>query len=413
MTKFLKSIFNLKMLITFLLGFSSGLPLLLTGGTLQAMMKDANVDLGTIGLFSLVGLPYTLKFLIAPFFDRFAPPIMRTGDRRKGWILIFQLALIVTIAPIGFFSSVQGSALWFMGILAFATAIFSSLQDIVVDAHRREFFEDNELGMASALFINGYRVAMIASGAIALYMADIWGWKSTYLLMALFMLIGIIGTILAPNTIHDAPPPRTLKDAIVEPFKAYFTRDNAVLILMFILLYKIGDTMAAAMTTPFVLDIGFTKSELATIVKVFGMIATITGGLVGGGVLVRLGINRGLWIFGICQMLATTTFALLAMAGKSHPMLATAIFCENFASGMGTSAYAAFMASITDKRFTATQYALLSSLMGIPRVLVASPTGFIAENLGWINYFFFCALMAIPGILLLLKFAPWKEKKSL
>jgi PAT family beta-lactamase induction signal transducer AmpG len=223
------------------------------------------------------------------------------------------------------------------------------------------------------------------------------------------MLPGIITTLLTPEPEINVGTPRTLKEAVVDPLVEYFSRRGALWILAFILLYKIGDTMASAMTTPFYLDMGFSKSEIGAVVKLFGFWATVTGGLAGGIMMIRLGINRSLWIFGFLQALSTACFALLASVGYSIPLLSGVIAFENLSGGMGTAAYAAFMASITNKRFTATQYALLTSLMGVPRVLASAPTGFLAKNLGWETFFIFCALIAIPGMLLLLKFAPWNS----
>ena len=402
----IKQICNSRMLVALVMGFACGLPLLLTISVLQAWMKDEGVDLTVIGMMALVGLPYTLKFLWAPFMDRFTLPFL---GRRRGWLLIAQVALMCSIAGLGFTDPVNP---WMVAFAAFLVTFFSASQDIVVDAYRREDFTDAELGLASSLYINGYRVGMLLASGGGLIMADQMSFSFVYLIMAACMLPGVITTLLAHEPEAAAGTPKNLKEAIVDPLVEYFSRHNALWILAFILFYKIGDTMASAMTTPFYLDIGFSKTEIGAVVKLFGFWATISGSLIGGVIMLRLGINRSLWIFGFLQAISTACFAILARIGHSIPVLSGVIAFENLSSGMGTAAYAAFMASITNKRFTATQYALLTSLMGIPRVLASAPTGFIAKNLGWESFFIACTLIAVPGMLLLLKFAPWNSREG-
>jgi PAT family beta-lactamase induction signal transducer AmpG len=295
---------------------------------------------------------------------------------------------------------------------AFLVTFFSASQDIVVDAYRREDLSDEELGLGSSLYINGYRIGMLLASGGGLIMADRMPFSMVYVIMAGAMLPGIITTLLAPEPKTNMGAPKTLKNAVIDPLVEYFSRNGALWILAFILLYKIGDTMASAMTTPFYLDVGFSKTEIGAVVKLFGFWATIAGGLIGGVIMIRLGINRPLWIFGFLQAISTACFAILARVGHSIPTLSWVIGFENFSSGMGTAAYAAFMASITNKKFTATQYALLTSLMGVPRVIASAPTGFLAKNLGWEAFFIACTLIAIPGMLLLLKFAPWMPDPS-
>jgi len=393
------------MLVTLMMGFSCGLPLLLTITVLQAWMKERGVDLTVIGIMALVGLPYTLKFLWAPFLDRFTLPFL---GRRRGWLLVAQVALIFSIAGLG--STDPGNNPWLVAFTAFLVTFFSASQDIVVDAYRREDLPDEELGLGSSLYVNGYRVGMLLASGGGLIMADYIPFSIVYLIMAACILPGVLTTLLAPEPEITLGAPKTIKEAVFNPLDEYFKRQGALWILAFILLYKMGDTMASAMTTPFYLDIGFSKTEIGAIVKLFGFWATIAGTLIGGVLMLRLGINRSLWIFGFVQAISTACFALLARIGHSVPALSGVIAFENLSSGMGTAAYIAFMASITNKRFTATQYALLTSLMGVPRVLASAPTGFLAKNLGWVNFFIACTLIAIPGMLLLLKFAPWKSK---
>jgi PAT family beta-lactamase induction signal transducer AmpG len=401
----LRVTFSRRMLVAFVMGFACGLPLLLTISVLQAWMKDEGVDLTVIGMMALVGLPYTLKFLWAPFLDRFSLPFL---GRRRGWMLVAQIALVVSIVSLGQSDPVQNP--WLLAFAAFLVTFFSASQDIVIDAYRREDLADEELGLGSSLYVNGYRVGMLLASGGGLIMADHMDFSMVYLILAGCMLPGLITTLLTPEPEVSAGTPKTMRQAIVDPLVEYFSRKGALWILAFVLLYKIGDTMASAMTTPFYLDIGFSKSEIGAVVKLFGFWATIAGGLAGGIMMIRLGINRSLWIFGFLQSVSTAGFALLANVGYSIPLLSSVIAFENLSSGMGTAAYVAFMASITNKKFTATQYALLTSLMGIPRVLASAPTGFLAKNVGWEPFFIFCALIAIPGMLLLLKFAPWNSK---
>jgi PAT family beta-lactamase induction signal transducer AmpG len=395
------------MLVAFVMGFSCGLPLLLTISVLQAWMKDEGVDLTIIGMMALVGLPYTLKFLWAPFLDRFTLPFL---GRRRGWMLVAQIALTVSIASLGQSDPVQNP--WLLAFAAFLVTFFSASQDIVVDAYRREDLSDEELGLGSSLYINGYRLGMLLASGGGLIMADYMDFSMVYLILAGCMLPGLMTTLLTPEPETPAGTPGTMREAVIDPLVEYFSRKGALWILAFILLYKVGDTMASAMTTPFYLDIGFSKSEIGAVVKLFGFWATIAGGLAGGIMMLQLGINRSLWVFGFLQAASTAGFALLANVGYSIPLLSSVIAFENLSSGMGTAAYAAFMASITNKKFTATQYALLTSLMGIPRVLASAPTGFLAKNVGWEAFFISCTLIAIPGMLLLLKFAPWNSEPA-
>lgn len=408
MPNVLKVIFSRRMLVSALMGFSCGLPLLLTITVLQAWMKDEGVDLEVIGLMALVGLPYTLKFLWSPLFDRFTLPFM---GRRKGWLLIAQVCLAAAIFGLGMTQPDKDP--WMVAFVALLVTFFSASQDIVVDAYRREDLADEELGLGSSLYVNGYRVGMLLASGGGLIMADHVSFNTVYMIMSACMLVGVATTILTPEP--DAPmgTPRSLKEAVIDPFLDYFTRKDAILILLFILLYKIGDQMASAMTTPFYLDIGFTKTEIGAVVKLFGFWATIIGAFLGGAIMIRMGINRSLWIFGVLQAVSTAGFALLSQIGASVTALAGVIAFENLSAGMGTSAYVAFMASLTNKRFTATQYALLSSLMGVPRVMAAAPTGFLAKNLGWFWFFIACTLIAVPGMLLLFKFAPWKAREDI
>lgn len=386
-----------RMLVALFMGFASGLPLLLTGSVLQAWLRDGGVDLTRIGLFALVGLPYTLKFLWSPLFDRFVPPFM---GRRRGWLFVVQIALAAVLYALSLSHPAPDSLLG-VSVAALLVAFFSASQDIVIDAYRRESLSDDELGLGSALYVNGYRVGMLLAGAGGLILADLISFAAMYQVMAVTMAACTVVTVLAPEPALPEGRPRTLMEAVFLPFRDYFTREGAWLALAFILLYKLGDTMASAITTPFYLDLGYSKTEIGTVVKLFGFWATIAGGTIGGIWILRIGLNRALWIFGIGQMLSTFGFVVLASVSPTIGALAAVVTVENFTGGLGTSAFVAYMGALTDRRFTATQYALLSSLMGVPRVLASAPTGWLAEWLGWPGFFVLCTLIAIPGLILL------------
>lgn len=393
----LAAMFSGRMLVALLMGFASGLPLLLTGSVLQAWLRDGGIDLTRIGLFALIGLPYTLKFLWSPLFDRYTPSWL---GRRRGWLALLQFALagalllLSTAEP----APEQLTLVMLAGLLV---SFFSASQDIVVDAYRRESLGEAELGLGSALYVNGYRIGMLLAGGGGLILADALSFAAMYRIMAFCMVACIAVTLLAPEPPLPEGRPRTLREAVLLPFLDYFSRQGAWLMLAFILLYKLGDTMASAMTTPFYLDLGYSKTEIGAVVKLFGFWATIAGGTLGGIWILRVGTHRALWLFGFGQMVSTLGFVVLAWSAHNTAVLAAVVALENLTAGMGTAAFVGFMAALTDRRFTATQYALLSSLMGVPRVLLAAPTGWFAQVLGWPGFFLLCALIAIPGLLLL------------
>jgi MFS transporter, PAT family, beta-lactamase induction signal transducer AmpG len=402
-----KKIFNRQMLVSLIMGFACGLPLLLTMSVLQARMKEDGIDLTTIGLVNLVQIPYTWKFVWAPFLDRFVPPFL---GRRKGWLAMAQFGLILAIAGLGYSDPVKHFG-W-MVFTAVCVAFFSATQDIVVDAYRREDLSDEELGLGSSFYIYGYRMGILLASGGGLIMADFIPWSHVYLLMCICMLPAVATTLLTPEPNVVEGSPKTLKDAVIQPLVDYFTRKDALWILAFILFYKIGDTMAGAMTMPFYLEIGFSKTQIGAVVKIFGTWAIIGGAIAGGIIMFRFGIHKSLWVFGILQALSTACFIILARMGDNLSILSGVIAFENVSSGMGTAAFVAFMASITNKKFTATQYALLSSLMAFPRVLASAPTGFLAKHLGWESFFIVCTLIAIPGMMMLFKFSSWQKKTS-
>lgn len=396
----------MKMTLVTLMGFSSGIPLLLIGSTLKVWLTEEGVDLALIGAFSLTGLPYTLKFLWAPLLDRYTLPFL---GRRRGWLVISQLALITVLFCFSLINP-KNNTFGLAGI-SLLLAFLSATQDILVDAYRREILKDEELGLGSSLAVNGYRVALLFSGAFALYLADHLPWAEVYRIMALGLCVGLVTVLLAPEPKVQIHRSLSIQASFIEPFKEFFMRPGAWTILAFIVLYKIGDSMASDMSNPFYLHLGFSKTEIGGVAKLFGFWATIAGGVIGGAMMLKIGINKALWIFGVLQAVSILSFSWLALIGHSVTGLAAAITAENLTSGMGTAAYAAFMASQTNRQFTATQYALLSSLMGIPRVIASAPTGWMAKELGWPLYFVVCGLIAIPGLLFLTKIAPWREQK--
>ena len=400
-----KTVFSRRMLVAAIMGYAAGLPLELTGFVLKTWMRESGVDLTVIGLMALVGLPYTLKFLQAPILDRFSIGLF---GRRRGWLLIFQIGLILTIILLGGRNPAQSP--WLVAAAAFLVTFFSASQDIVIDAYRREDLADNELGLGSSLYVAGYRIGMLLATSGGLIMADHIPFSLVYIILAGCLLPGVVTTLFTPEPPLAAGAPRSIREAVVEPFKEYFQRSNALWILAFILLYKIGDTMAASMTAPFYIDMGFSKTEIGTLVKFFGTGAILTGSMAGGLIMLRLGIHRCLWLFGFLQAVSTAGFALLYVIGSNIMALAAVIAFENLSAGMGTAAYMAYMAAATNKKFTATQYALLTSLMGVPRVVVSASTGFTAQAIGWPSFFTLCTFMALPGMLLLLKIAPWGKK---
>ena len=403
MSAILAAFSSRRIFFVLLLGFSSGIPLALTGSTLQAWMASEKVDLTVIGIFSLVGLPYAMKYLWAPVMDRFVPPFL---GRRRGWMLVTQVALFLAVAAMAFSEPKVSPGI--LALLSLLVAFFSASQDIVVDAWRTEVLATGELGPGAGVHILGYRVAMLTSGAIALILADRMPWRVVYLLMAGSLAVGIVASLLAPEPEVPGKPPRTLKEAVVDPFLEFFGRPEAIGVLLFIVFYKLDVVMASALTTPFLLELGFTKTDIGAVTKGLGMVSTIVGTLAGGAVVARSGMKASLWLFGVLQSLSTLSFFALARLGHHYPMMVAAIGIENLCSGMGTAAYAAFLMSLCDKRFTATQYALLTSLMAVTRVVAGAPTGFLAKAYGWETYFLVSALAAIPGLLLLLRYDRWR-----
>ncbi|OGA01112.1 MAG: muropeptide transporter AmpG [Betaproteobacteria bacterium RIFCSPLOWO2_02_67_12] len=385
-------------LLLMLLGFSSGLPLALTAGTLQAWLAVEGVDIVTIGWFALVGQPYTYKFLWAPLMDRYAPPFL---GRRRGWLAATQLVLLALIALLGSLSPKDSP--WLTGMAALAVAFVSASQDIVADAYRSDILRAEERGAGAAVSVLGYRLAMLVSGAGALVVADQWlGWHGTYWLMAGLMVVGMAATWFALEPAGAAAAPKTLNAAVTQPMAEFFSRHGAVWILLLVVLYKLGDAFAGNLTTAFLLrGPGFSATEVGAINKGFGLVATILGALAGGAMMARLGLFRALLLFGMLQAITNLGFMLLAASGKDYVLMAAVIGAENLCGGMGTAAYVALLMALCDRRFSATQYALLSALSAVGRVYVGPAAGYMVSALGWTAFFLATFVIALPGILML------------
>ena len=398
-----------KMLICIFTGFTSGLPLFILISLLPAWLSSSGMDLKTIGLFALIQFPFTWKFIWAPIFDRFTFGM----GRRRGWLIIFQFLLLTTICCFGFLEPKNQVST--VAIISIIIAFFSASQDIVIDAYRRELLSDSELGIGNAIHVNAYKISSLVPGSLALILADSFDWKFVFLVTGLFMLPGIIMTLLIREPLLKYGSPKTLKEAVIDPFKEFKNRKGikgAFLILLFIFLYKIGDSMATALATPFYLDLGFSMTEIGVIAKNAGLWPGIIGGLAGGIWMIKLGINKALWIFGFMQMFATLSFAWLAMSGDNNLILAITVGLEFFAAGLGTTAFIAYIAKTTHPKYTATQFALFTGLASVPRTFTNASTGYLVEFFGWYHFFIFCFLIAVPGMLLLFKIAPWNQSKS-
>ena len=404
-----EAIFNRRMLICIFTGFSSGLPLFVLYQLVPGWLRSENVCLSEIGLFSLIGIPYVWKFLWSPALDRFSLPFL---GRRRGWMFLTQIILFISIAMFGFVDPVM--SIWSVAYLAAAVAFFSASQDIVIDAYRRELLSDQELGLGNSLNVQAYRVAGLVPGSLAFILADHMQWQAVFLIVAAFMLIGIIVTLCIREAHIETNAPKNIQDAVVLPFKDFINREglkSALFILAFLVLYKLGDSMATALQTPFFIDMGFTKTEIGVVAKSSGLIAMMIGLAIGGLVMLKLSINRALWLFGFVQIISIVGFAALAEIGNNVYALAFAMGFEYLGVGLGTAAFVAFMAKQTNPTFAATQFALFSALTALPRTFANATTGYIVEQIGWTGFYFMCVALAIPGMLMLLKVAPWNESK--
>jgi len=407
--------FNRQMLICVSLGFSSGLPLFILYNLLSAWLRSESVDLKSIGLFALVGFPYTWKFIWSPLMDRYQVPAL---GRRRGWMLLTQVALLALVGSMGLYS--PKTDLTAIVVLAGAIAFLSASQDIVIDAYRRELLSDEQQGSGTALFVNAYKLSTLVPGSLSLILSDFMSWQTVFAITALFMLPGIITTFLIAEPKVYGTPPKNLREAVVLPFQEFVLRQgwkHALLILAFIFLYKLGDSMATALATPFYLDLGFSRTQIGLVAKNAGLWASVAGGILGVVWLEKTGVNRGLWVFGVLQAAAILGFAALAKIGVSTQenatlMLGAVIGLEAFAVGLGTAAFTAYIANTTDPRYTATQFALFTSLAAVPRTFFNAATGYIVAQTGWFHFFLICFVLALPGMLLLPKIAPWKAVKK-
>lgn len=401
-----QTIVNRRMLICLFTGFASGLPLYLLISLVPAWLRTEGVSLKDIGLFALIGLPYTWKFFWAPLQERYPLPFL---GRRRGWMLVTQVALFAAIACLPLFDT-ESELLLIAGLCALI-AFFSATQDIVIDAYRRELLPDEELGLGNALHVNAYRIAGLIPGSLALILADHLPWREVFLITAAFMSIAVLMTLAISEPDHP-PAPTSLRDAVVDPFREFFQRRGlgpALLILAFMFLYKLGDNMATALATPFYIDMGFELSEIGLVAKHAALWPMVFGGLLGGILMLKTGINRALWIFGVVQLVSILGFALMARIGEGLWLLALVIGFEYLGVGLGTAAFLAFIARTTSRAHVATQFALLSALTAVPRTFANATTGYIVEWIGWELFYYCCALVAIPGMLLLTKVAPWHD----
>lgn len=398
---------NRKMLICIFLGFSSGLPLYVLIHLVPAWMTKEGVDLATIGLFSLVTFPYTWKFAWSPMMDRYKLPFL---GRRRGWILVSQVAVLIAIAAMGFLSPVM--SLQVVIGLVFFVALFSASQDIVIDAYRRELLREDEFGTGTSIFVNAYRLSLLVPGSLALVLADHLPWASVFVVTAGFMIVGIITTLVIPETSKDELAPRSMRVAIMDPFREFFSRQNlriALAILAFMVLYKLGDNMATALSTPFYLSQGFSLTEIGLAAKFSGLGGMIVGSLIAGLLMLRISINRALWLFGCVQILSILGYFVLSEVGYNLYLLIAVHGFEYIGVGMGAVALIAFQSKHTSLAFSATQFALFTSLVATPRIFANATTGFLVEWLDWGPFFLLCYALAIPGMIMLMKVAPWQS----
>ncbi len=396
---------NRRMLICIFTGFASGLPLYILISLVPAWLRTEGVGLKEIGLFTLIGLPYTWKFFWSPLLERYPLPLL---GRRRGWMLLTQISLLCSIAVLPQFNTT--TQLWPLAALCALIAFLSATQDIVIDAYRRELLPDVELGLGNSIHVNAYRIAGLVPGSLSLILADFLPWDTVFLITAAFMSIAIALTLSIKEPNHPNPTPETLQAAIVEPFREFFQRlglSQALLVLSFMFLYKLGDNMATALATPFYIDMGFELSQIGIIAKHAALWPMIVGGLLGGLMMVKIGINRALWVFGLIQLISIFGFALMAHVGEGLWLLALVIGFEYLGVGLGAAAFIAFIARTTSRVHSATQFALFTALTAVPRTVANAGTGYLVEAVGWEQFFYVCALLALPGMLLLQKVAPW------
>ncbi len=398
------------MLICIFTGFSSGLPLFVLYQLVPGWLRSEGVSLTEIGLFSLIGIPYVWKFLWSPLLDRYSLPVL---GRRRSWMLCTQVLLLLSIATFGILNPVVD--IWTVAYLATAVAFFSASQDIVLDAYRRELLPENELGLGNSIHVQAYRLSGLVPGSLAFILADHISWQAVFMVVAAFMMTGIFLTLAVKEISSDELAPKTLHQAVTLPFKDLINREgvkSAALILIFLFLYKLGDSMATALQTPFFIDLGFSKTEIGVVAKTASLIAMTVGLAIGGLVMIKLSINKALWLFGFVQIISILGFAALAEIGHNTYALAVAMGFEYLGVGLGTAAFTAFIARATNPAFAATQFALFTALTALPRTFANATTGVIVEQVGWTNFYFLCTGLAIPGMLMLFIVAPWNSSKK-
>ncbi len=407
--KLIQQIFTRRMLTCVFLGLASGFPLYVLISLVPAWLRTEGVDLSTIGLVSLVLIPYNWKFVWAPLMDRYVPPLL---GRRTGWMLIAQILLLFSIASLGFLN--PQTSMWLIIYLALAVAFFSASQDIVIDAYRRELLHENEFGLGNTIHVQAYRVAGLVPGSLGLILADHTPWQWVFFIIAAFMSVGIVATLFMSE--KSSPyVPRNLRDAVIEPFTDFVKHhgmQGTALILIFMILYKLGDNMAVALQTPFFIDMGYSLTEIGIVAKWAGLSGALIGGVCGGIWMLKLGINRALWIFGFVQIITILGFAVLSTLGVNPLALAAAMFMEYVGVGLGGAAFLAFIFRTTSTAFAATQLALLIAFATFPRTIASATTGFIVESIGYTSFFILCTALAVPGMLLLFKVAPWGKQES-
>jgi len=393
-----------RMFVCVLTGFASGLPLYLLLQLVPAWLRDSGVSLAEIGLFALVGLPYTWKFLWAPLMDRWRLPL----GLRRGWMLFAQVGLMLSIGLLGQIDPLADTGV--VAAVAVVIAIFSATQDVAIDAYRREILADSELGLGNSIHVQAYRIASLVPGSLSLILADMLPWAWVFWITGAFMLVGIALSLFAAEPERDVVPARGLAETVIAPFREYVERRGwsaLLLALAFMVAYKLGDNMATALSTPFYLDLGFTKTEIGLVAKHAALWPAIAGGLLGGIAMIKIGINRALWVFGVFQLISILGFAVLANTGAVLWLLAAVIAFEYLGVGLGTAAFTAFIARESSKAFAATQFALFTALAALPRSLANATTGVLVEQMGWVTFFIFCTVLALPGMLLLFWVAPW------
>ncbi len=420
----LQALVNKRMLICIFNGFTAGLPLYFLSQLIPAWLRTANVDLKTIGFFGIVMLPYSFKYMWSPLLDRYVPPFL---GRRRGWMLITQLLLFIFMCSLSILDPVIDTKL--VLYIGFIIAIFSATQDIALDAYRRELLPDNELGLGNSFYANAYRISGFIPGALGLILADYTPWPLVYIIISSFMFVGIVHTLLISEVATEVDPPKTLKEAVIGPFVDFFKKDgykSGLLILAFIFFYKFGDVVATALLTPFYLDVGFSMTEIGTVAKIVGLWSMIIGGFIGGILMYKWGTNKALWIFGFIQMASILGFAALNEIGPNLWALGVVVGFEYLGVGLGSAALMAYIAQNTNKKFTGTQLALLSSFFAIPKSFAGAIAGILIEGIkegdglfftifgtvsgvGYTNFFYICTLLALPGMILLIWIAPLKD----